>query len=149
MKAVHYYFSELMENLSALGSIFVHVLLLAVAFALNDALLYPLLNGLVLIFAITVPAKFLVFRNRPMKMKYDNFWQKFEAASFPSVHSVRTMFLFLVLSARFSNMLLSAVLFALAAMIMYSRIHLKKHYWRDVIAGIIIGIVIYFLSSML
>jgi len=85
MKVVNYYFNALMENVSALGGIFTHLLLLAVAFILNDAVFSPLLKGLILIYVI----------------------------------------------------------------IMYSRIHLKKHYWSDVIGGVITGVVSYYLSLIL
>lgn len=147
MKVVNYYFNALMENVSALGSIFTHLLLLAVAFALNDIVFYPLLKGLLLIYAVTVPIKLLVFRNRPKKMKHRHLWEKFEASSFPSVHSARAIFLALVLSFRFSNAALSALMFLAAVMVMYSRIHLEKHFWSDVGGGMIIGIVIYFLAA--
>lgn len=149
MKAVKYYFNELMENVSAFGSIFIHILLMAVAFALKDVVLYPLLKGFVLIYLIGVPIKLLVFKNRPKKMKYKEIWEKFEASSFPSIHAARVVFLALVLCSRFNNNALSAVLFAVAALVMYSRIYLKKHYWGDVIGGLLIGIVIYYLSFIL
>ena len=149
MKVVKYYFNELMENVSAFGSIFTHILLMAAAFALKDALLYPLLKGFALIYLIGVPVKLLVFKNRPKKMKYKDFWEKFEASSFPSVHAARAVFLALVLCSRFNNNVLSILLFIVAALVMYSRIHLKKHYWTDVIGGLLVGVVIYYVSLMI
>lgn len=149
MKAVKYYFNALMENVSAFGSIFTHLLLMTVAFALNDIIFYPLLKGLLLIYTITMPIKFLVFKNRPKKMKYKAFWEKFEASSFPSVHAARVVFLALVLCSRFNNNVLSVMLFAVAALVIYSRIYLKKHYWTDVIGGLLISFLIYYLSLMI
>lgn len=145
---MNYYFNALMENVSSFGSIFTHILLMAAAFALKDALLYPLLKGFALIYLIGVPIKLLVFKNRPKKMKYKDFWEKFEASSFPSVHAARVVFLALVLCSRFNNNVFSALLFAVAALVMYSRIHLKKHYWSDIIGGVITGAGIYFLTTL-
>lgn len=143
MKAYGYYFREFMEHTTALGSIFLHGILIAVAFALKDPLFLPLVKGLLLLFLITIPIKFLFFKTRPKKMVYKNFWQKFEASSFPSVHTARALFLALTLCAYFKNTLLSVFLFLLATLVAYSRIYLKKHYWTDVGAGIIIGIAVY------
>ncbi|MBI2076601.1 MAG: phosphatase PAP2 family protein [Candidatus Aenigmarchaeota archaeon] len=148
MKVVNYYFNALMENVSALGSIFTHLLLLAVAFILNDAVFSPLLKGLILIYVIIMPIKIILFRNRPKKMKYKQLWEKFEASSFPSVHSARAIFLALVLSFRFSNAALSVLAALVSAMVVYSRIHMKKHYWGDVIGGAMGGAVIYFLATV-
>ena len=148
MKLLSYYFNALMENVTVFGSVFTHSILLAAAFALGDALFLVLLKGLALLYLLSMPLKFLFFKHRPRKMAYTNWWQKFEASSFPSVHAARVLFLALALHARFSNMLLSVLLLALAALVVYSRIHLKKHYWTDMAGGIVLGMVVYTLSAL-
>ncbi|MBI2970968.1 MAG: phosphatase PAP2 family protein [Candidatus Aenigmarchaeota archaeon] len=149
MKVVSYYFHELMENVTLFGSIFTHIVLLAVAFVLNDALFVTLAKGLLLIYAVCVPLKFLRFRERPTRMKHASFWEKFEASSFPSVHAVRVTFLAAALGFRFGNPALSVFLLALAFLVTYSRVFLKKHYWSDAIAGVVIGAGIYALAGAL
>ncbi len=148
MKAVKYYFNALMENVTVFGSVFTHLLLLAVAFALSDPIFYVLARGLVLIYLVTVPVKLLLFRNRPEKMRYKALWEKVEAASFPSVHAARAVFVFLAVAERFGNIPFTALLMAVAALVMYSRIYMKKHYAIDVVGGALLGAVIYFLASV-
>ncbi len=148
MKIVNYYFGALMENVTVFGSIFTHILLRAVSFAVNDSVFYVLARGLILIYALTMPVKLLLFRNRPRKMNYKSLWEKLEASSFPSVHAARVVFLSLALGARFDNTLLSAVLSLTAVLVMYSRTYLKKHYLGDVAGGFAAGVVIYFLAAV-
>ena len=149
MKAISYYFHELMENITALGSIFVHLALAAAAYALGDELFVTLLKGLLLIYVVNVPLKLLLFRERPRRMQHRTLWERFEAASFPSVHAVRVVFLALALGFRFGNPLFWLLVLGIAVAVTYSRIHLQKHYWTDTAAGIAIGAVIYYAVASL
>ena len=103
-----------------------------------------LLIGLLLIYFISIIIRTLYFKQRPEKYNYNSYIQKLDASSFPSLHSSRAVFMSLVLVKFFNNNILSALLAVLAIIIAYSRIRLKKHDWKDVLAGVVVGIVVYF-----
>ncbi|MDI6721310.1 MAG: phosphatase PAP2 family protein [Candidatus Aenigmarchaeota archaeon] len=147
MKAVSYYFSSVMKDITCLGGITFYFILLVFSYFFDLTVFYKLLIGAVLIYAINVPLKLLAFKDRPLKMSYKALWEKFEASSFPSVHSARAVFLALVFYTIPVPLILKAFVFLIAAFIIFSRVYLKKHFWSDAIAGIIIGLLIFYLTE--
>lgn len=74
-----------------------------------------------------------------MKRKY--FWQKTDLSSFPSAHAARTSGLFALGLYSFS-ILANVFLFLYMAIICYARVVSKRHYVKDVVAGVLIGAII-------
>lgn len=62
--------------------------------------------------------------------------------SFPSGHSTCAFSLYLALALLVRNKALKLILFFLALMIGYSRIYLSQHFFEDVYAGSLIGVII-------
>ena len=62
--------------------------------------------------------------------------------SFPSGHSTCAFSLYFALSLIVKNKLLKFIFFAMAVLVGYSRIYLSQHFFEDVYAGSIIGVVI-------
>jgi membrane-associated phospholipid phosphatase len=61
-------------------------------------------------------------------------------ASFPSGHTAQAFFLASLLAHHFhTNLLLSALLYGLAALVGLSRLYVGAHYPRDVLGGMIAG----------
>lgn len=130
---------------SALGGLPIFgFVLLALLSTGNITLFYKLLAafciGLFVAFAIR-----LVFpKPRPGKSAAEFrallWYERFDASSFPSVHALRAS----ILSFYFYEYYPSSASFALAlfavAVVSYSRVFLKKHYFADVVAGALVGL---------
>ena len=89
--------------------------------------------------------KFFFFKDRPNPMKWTNWFEKVMAWSFPSLHSARTFLLFLF-ALFYTNVYVALWFFFFWALIAYSRIHLKKHFYVDLIGGIVLAIFTFFIT---
>ncbi len=86
--------------------------------------------------------KLIYPKERPVPMPRKTFYQKYEAGSFPSVHTARIAAVSVFLSFAYPNAAAIATGFLGTLLVGYSRIYLQKHYIIDVIAGIVIGVVL-------
>ena len=93
---------------------------------------------------VTVIIRLVYFKNRPDKFAYNNIIEKIDAASFPSLHAARTGFLTVFFVYYFNNMIISVILAVLALGVLYSRVYLRKHDIRDVLAGAVLGVFVHF-----
>ncbi|MBI2101168.1 phosphatase PAP2 family protein [Candidatus Woesearchaeota archaeon] len=136
---------DFFRDFSALGSLWIYAAaaLFLLAFK-NYELLKKLAAGLVLIYAIVIAVRTFYFKERPHKYPHNSYIEKLDASSFPSLHSARTAFLAAVFVGYFNNAMSSILLILMALIILYSRIYLKKHDYRDILAGVIVGIIVYF-----
>ena len=98
-----------------------------------------LLLGFVFTLCITIIIRLLYFRNRPQKQEFHNLLERIDAASFPSLHTSRVVFLTGMGISSFQNSFITLFLIVFAALVIYSRIYLQKHDWIDVIGGIVVG----------
>ena len=131
------------RDISAFGGLPIYLAVILVFFAIkNYTVVFQLALGLVLAYGLTTFFRLAYFKQRPEKQKYKNWWQKIDASSFPSLHSIRAALLAVVFSVFFLNFLLY-VMFAVAALgVAVTRILLKRHDKIDAAAGLIIGLVI-------
>jgi undecaprenyl-diphosphatase len=137
--------NDLIRDITALGSLFFYVLLIFLFLLLkNYDIFRRLLMGLVIIYPVTIIFRTFLFKNRPKKIKYDSYIEKLDATSFPSLHAARTAAMAAILVNFFNNFIISILLLFIALAIAYSRIYLKKHDWKDVLGGIVLGILAYF-----
>lgn len=83
--------------------------------------------------------KIFFFKDRPHPMQYNNLHEKILAGSFPSLHTGRTFLLFLLFIYYLNIFYLNFTYFLLFICIAYSRVILKKHFWVDILWGIIIS----------
>lgn len=83
--------------------------------------------------------KYYFFTTRPIPMQFSNWWEKIEAGSMPSIHASRwAVFASFALTQDVaSGVVTTLVLFAICVGI--TRVLLRKHYWRDVFTGWLIG----------
>lgn len=108
-----------------------------------------LLIGLTIIYPVTILFRTFLFKNRPKRIKYDSYIEKLDAASFPSLHATRTAFMAAILIKFFNDLVISILLIFLALAIAYSRIYLKKHDFKDVVGGVVLGILVYILINLI
>ncbi|MDP2749492.1 MAG: phosphatase PAP2 family protein [Nanoarchaeota archaeon] len=79
-------------------------------------------------------------KNRKHKMIFHSIFEKIYDASFPSMHAMSVSIVAYSLYFFDNRMAILAVI--MAGMVYYSRNYLKKHYWTDIIAGAVLGLII-------
>jgi len=141
---------ELWQDIKGLSGIPMFVVVILVSFLIGmQKLAVQLIIGLMLAYAITTIVRLLYFKRRPDGEAYKNIIQKIDASSFPSLHAMRAAVLATILGISFSNRWLT-ILFALCAVgVAVSRVITKRHYTFDVIAGLIIGIAVGWLTTFI
>jgi membrane-associated phospholipid phosphatase len=113
-----------------------------IAIVLNPSIRIASLIFLGVIVTATFSEGIKIFfkEKRPSEALKRNFYKRtfrLNKRSFPSSHSAISAFFF----TAFFSTLLFWPFFIFGILVMYSRLYLKSHYPRDVIAGAIIGIV--------
>lgn len=137
--------NDFFRDITSFGSLWFYIIFMFFFLILNDySSLKILLLGFIAMYFAVIIIRLLYFKNRPIKYNYNNAIEKLDASSFPSLHAARTAFLSGFFIKYFSSHLASALLAVLALIVLYSRIHLKKHDWKDVLAGVVLGIAAYF-----
>lgn len=139
-------FSLLMDagfkQITELGSMTLITIFIVFFIFLNQGLAIRTILGTVGVVIISYAIKILFFKNRPIKQSTGTFIEKVDASSFPSVHAARITVLAFWLIIYFNNIYLRAFSALIWVLVVYSRVYLKKHYWTDVIGGVIIAIII-------
>ena len=136
----------IMRDLTALGGTPFYLLLTLTILFIDQRIFIDLIFGFIVTLVIVVGIRTFYFKSRPNKQKYNNFIEKIDASSFPSWHSARIIFLVFALT----SFLLLRIIFGLIAVgVMYSRIYLKKHDSVDILGGVILGLVTFWLSTFL
>jgi len=112
------------------------------------AVLGPSHNYLVLFILLAINEiacsliKIIFPKKRPDGQQYKNLLEKIDAGSFPSLHTSRITITYLSLFFLYDVLMLKLLCCLVIAIVGYSRLHLKKHFLVDVVAGFIIGILI-------
>jgi len=141
---------ELLEDVKALGGLPIYLLIIILFFILGyKTMSYRLAIGLVLAYAVTFSIRFLFFKQRPDKEKFKGAVQKLDASSFPSLHSMRASCLAVLLVLFFNNSLITFIAIIAAISVALVRVLQKRHFASDVIAGLIFGIIIAWISIWL
>lgn len=143
------YLNIFFRDITALGSLVFHLFLLLFIITLgkND-LFRQLLFSLFFTLMVTVIVRMFYFKNRPQKQEFKNLFEKIDASSFPSLHTARTVAMVLIVLDYMQNNGVTVFLLGFSALVLYSRIYLKKHDWEDVAGGIIVGVVTFFLALL-
>lgn len=144
------YETELLQDIKALAGFPLFGLLILITFIIGEtSLSAQLFVGLILAFALTATIRAFCFKQRPIKQKFSVWWQKIDAASFPSLHAMRAAVLAVLLAVYFNNLLLTILFTICAIAVAVSRVQLKRHFPRDVVAGLILGVIVAFVSIWL
>ncbi len=142
------YLPILFRDLTTFGGAIFYGLLVLLAFAFQQKnLALDLVLGFFISLAILVPIRLLYFKNRPQKQEYHHFLERIDASSFPSWHTARIVFIALTAIFYFNNTLLTITTSILALLVLYSRIYLRKHDWIDILGGIVLAGVTYWVAS--
>ena len=150
LKPYQKYQSQLFRDLTSLGSLVFFILVGIFVLSFQEYLLFwRLVFGGIFTLIATVLIRMFYFKNRPKKQQHDNFVERIDASSFPSLHTGRTIFLALLLINYFNNTYVTLFLTIFSLLIAYSRIHLQKHDWYDLFGGLVLGIITYLLANLL
>lgn len=112
----------------------------------NKPAFYTLLIALAINEVLGSLIKILFPKKRPNGQTYSNIIEKIDAGSFPSLHSSRITLVYLTLFHFASLTSLKVVFIIIIPIVMFSRINLKKHFLTDIVGGLIIGAIIWYLS---
>lgn len=108
-----------------------------------------LIIGFIISYVIVVVARLIYFKERPDRQKFKTIWERIDASSFPSLHSCRVALLGVVAINFFNSIPLTILFIALILGVGISRIMLKRHFFDDVFAGILLGVIIGFANISL
>ncbi len=111
---------------------------------------FKVLAILIISATLSLTLKSLIFRERPF-ITYPDIEQISEAgsSSFPSGHSLEAFAMALAISMLFPKKKIIIPVFVWASLVAYSRIALGVHYPSDILAGIILGLLISYLTLVL
>ncbi len=140
----------LIEDISALGALPFFLIVMLVLYLIGQkTFALQLLIGIFLAHAITYFIRLVYYKDRPQPKKHNSLIEKIDASSFPSLHSVRAMVLFVIGSFNLKSVVAVIILFFYMICIFFSRYYLKKHYTVDIFVGAIIGLCIGLLVILL
>ncbi|MBU1112200.1 MAG: phosphatase PAP2 family protein [Nanoarchaeota archaeon] len=150
IKTIMYFYEIIIRDVTSLGGTPFYILTLLFTLVFGQmALFWELFVGMLFITLIIILIRLVYFRERPRKQKYSNIVEKLDASSFPSMHTARIFFLALVLLSFFGNKIFSVLLLSLALLVAYSRIYLRKHDFIDLLGGLILAGITYYLGAVL
>ncbi len=142
MLTIKKYLREALIAVTALGTAYFYGLLIIFLFLLKkyDVAIH-LIIGLLLCYIFVFIIRLFYFKERPVKEDYFNFFTRINASSFPSLHTLSSIYAATVLAVNFKTIEISIFFYAVALLIAYSRIYVKKHYLTDVLVGLALGLI--------
>ncbi|MBW2982650.1 phosphatase PAP2 family protein [Candidatus Woesearchaeota archaeon] len=135
-------FKEWIKDITSFGSLPFHSMIFLVFILFGKYLTaFKIFLCIVISIGLVFLIRLFYKKDRPIKIKKNNtFLERLDSQSFPSAHSTRTASVFFIIGITIKE--LSLFLIILLILISLSRIILKKHYFTDISAGILIGILI-------
>ncbi|MBU1000045.1 phosphatase PAP2 family protein [Patescibacteria group bacterium] len=109
---------------------------------IHNSLLIKLVSIFIVVEIIGAGIKLAYYKSRPVATGHKNLYEKYLAASFPSIHSARIMAITIVVSSLYFTPLFIFISALFVLGVGYSRIYLKKHDVIDVVSGFLFGAII-------
>ncbi len=134
---------RILKDTTILGGTFFYLLTTLFLYFTQKQTAIKLIVALITTYIIISFIRIIYFKDRPKKKKYNNIIEKIDASSFPSMHATRIIILALALINIYKNNIILTTIITITIIVGISRIYLKKHYIIDVIAGYILGLIIY------
>lgn len=131
------------KSVSEFGSVYFYLFLVAFMYLLNyKNFAIILFYSLIVSYIISLSIRAIYFKDRPKKQKYNNWIDKLDASSFPSMHTMRIAILFVMFTKFFGRYDIGSLFLAMTIIVAISRSVVKKHFWTDIIAGFFFGLII-------
>lgn len=142
-----YFIKEIIEDITSLGGMTIYCVVVLFSLFVDSIVGFKLILMLIIAYIITGVIKSFYKKERPKEESYKNIIEKLHSRSFPSLHTMRAT----MLGITFANILnerLAIILSVLLILIVgWTRMILKKHYFTDVLGGIIFGIIIFLIVN--
>ncbi len=132
------------RDITTFGGLVFYVVILVAVFTFNTQLALTLLYSLIFMVGVIVAIRSFYFKNRPKHIKYSTYLGRLHASSFPSLHTARAVYLGVFFAALTTSIFARIVLAILVLATLYSRIYLKKHDTIDLMGGILLGVLTFF-----
>jgi len=142
MKFSKYIFDNFFSSITLFGTPVFYSLVVIMLIKINLPFAIKLIVALVVTEAVCGIIKLAYPKQRPIPRPNKKFFEKYDASSFPSIHTARITALAVMLNNFYNDALLLFLSAALVVIVGYSRIYLKHHYSKDVAAGFAIGAII-------
>lgn len=139
-----YKIKDWIRDFTSLGN---PIILLLVPFATlgPSAIFYKLLSALTVNEILCSTIKLLFHKPRPDGQAYKTILEKIDAGSFPSIHASRITLVYLTLFSFAEHISLKIAFITVILLVVYSRVALKRHFWTDVIGGVLIGSILFYI----
>jgi membrane-associated phospholipid phosphatase len=125
------------------GYMFPLFVFLASVFTENYSFAKKYFIGILSIYVVAFAIRYFYFKPRPEKFKHDNVIERMDASSFPSLHAARSTFVFAMLSGFVNDAGFTVLSCLIVLLTCYSRMRMKRHDWKDVVAGIVLGLLVF------
>ncbi len=141
---IRYKINDWIRDFTSLGN---PLILLLVPFAVLGPCqaFYNLLIVLTVNELLCSAIKFFFHKPRPDGQKYKTILEKIDAGSFPSIHASRITIVYTTLIQATNSLALKLCFLLVILIVLYSRIALKRHFFIDILGGLSIGMLLYFL----
>jgi undecaprenyl-diphosphatase len=135
------------KQITELGSLVITAVIILAAYFFHKDIAIRMFIGIIAVTIISIIIKSLFFYERPDKHKIKTLIDRIDASSFPSVHSARITVLVYWFVNYTHNIMTHVTFIIIGVLVLYSRIYLKKHYFRDVLAGMILGLIVSMITN--
>ncbi|MBS3152873.1 phosphatase PAP2 family protein [Candidatus Woesearchaeota archaeon] len=142
MQTLKKYTKEAFMAITSLGTVFFYTIIFLFLFFIKEfTIAKHIAIGLILCYLFVFVLRIFYFKERPEKEEYYNLFTRINASSFPSLHAMSSIYVAIVLANHIKKSIISIFLVSISLLIAYSRIYLKKHYFVDIMLGLILGII--------
>ncbi|MBS3163339.1 phosphatase PAP2 family protein [Candidatus Woesearchaeota archaeon] len=133
---------EFFTSLTSFGTPLFYALIIIIVSRFNFNLAILILITLVITEIVGGIIKLVYPSDRPIPRKRTSLYEKYDAGTFPSIHTARISALAIMINFYYFDYALLACSILLVLGVGYSRVYLKHHYSIDVIGGFILGAII-------
>jgi len=142
MKFRKYILDRFFSSVTLFGTPVFYIIVILLISRINSSFAKILILALFFTEAVCGIIKLAYPKNRPIPRPNKGIFERYDASSFPSIHSARITVLAIMINFFYHDILLLFIGAALVVFVGYSRIYLKCHYLKDVAGGIAIGAII-------
>ncbi len=147
---LHKTLADWLRDVTTFGGTPFYAIITAITFLVGQATLaIALLSGFLITMAVVVAIRTFYYKDRPKKEMFHNYLERLDASSFPSWHTARAFFLAFTFSSLMNNAFFTFLLLGIALLTAYSRIYLKKHDLVDILGGMVLAGVAYWIAGLL
>lgn len=141
MALYNYILNDTFSSITSFGAPVFYILVILILLKFEVSFALNLFLAFLFIELLCIVIKLIYRKERPVPQPKKEFFDKIDANSFPSVHSARISLLVTMVSLHYKDMLLFIIGIVIMLGVGYSRVYLKRHDYRDVLYGFLIGIV--------